>query len=378
MARLVHYIPGCKPFNRARELKIRRAIAIAEENKERAAKVAVTAAVGGLIWMGTKNGNEDLAMHTFAATIDNSSVASGAESLEVSYITQSETIEVNDMAEVAELTEILEAEVSDQVVSDEQAPAEEVSEEQSSEDESSEEQSSEEQSSEEQSSEGEYSEGESSEGESSEEQSSDEELITAQAGSSEEEIITITLEEGMMTQSEINGLMKTQIVEKGVTINFYDADEEFILSHGVETGDITLTEEEFIKFCKEIQAEAGNQGLTGKVLVGNAILNRMRRDGASLTAVITAQSQFASIDKIGSIPEETREAARMALAADYTVGTLQAITEIEGLSEEHYSGGAYYFYNPKGCSKTALRDREHVEVAFRFKGHIIYCKWTMQ
>ncbi len=205
-------------------------------------------------------------------------------------------------------------------------------------------------------------------------------IVTMSAGAQVEENViaeaeltmTARVEDTTMTNdvSSDSSFINTTIVEKGVTLTYYEVSEDFILSHPVKTGDIVLTEEEFTNFCKELEAEAGNQGITGKVIVGNVILNRMRRDGVSLNAVIFASKQFASIANVKSISNETIEAAKMALEADYTIAVMQAIAEMEGLSPEEYSVGAYYFYNPEGCGEGALNTRRNLTVAARYKGHV--------
>ena len=194
------------------------------------------------------------------------------------------------------------------------------------------------------------------------------------SSNSEELQIEQMAEDGMITQAEGTGTMnKTKITVKGITLKFYEVDEEFILSHKISTGDIILNDEEFIEFCKVIYKEAGNQGTTGQIIVGNSILNRMRKYRMSLHEVIIQPGQFASIRGVSEskITDEIRESAMMALASDYTQGTLQEIAEAEGLSEDYYTPG-YYFYNPYGCEEDVLHRREYIRVAFRYKDHICY------
>lgn len=104
---------------------------------------------------------------------------------------------------------------------------------------------------------------------------------------------------------------------------------------------VELTPEEEVELMQIAMAEAGNQGLVGKMLVMNTVLNRMERDGMSVHEVIYAPNQYYTAG-MGGYDEECEVALLMVTAG------------WDG------SQGAYYFCNEGYNGSIPL---------FRFRGH---------
>lgn len=104
---------------------------------------------------------------------------------------------------------------------------------------------------------------------------------------------------------------------------------------------VELTPEEEMELMQIAMAEAGNQGLVGKMLVMNTVLNRMERDDMSVHEVIYAPNQYYTAG-MGDYDEEC-EIALLMVAAGW-----------DG------SQGAYYFCNEGYNGPIPL---------FRFRGH---------
>ena len=90
-----------------------------------------------------------------------------------------------------------------------------------------------------------------------------------------------------------------------------------------------ITEDELELFERIIQAEAGGQGLKGKILVANVILNRVhsKKFPNSIKGVIMAPGQFSPVSNgriwTVRVDDETRKAVRKALdGEDYSQGAL--------------------------------------------------------
>ena len=90
-----------------------------------------------------------------------------------------------------------------------------------------------------------------------------------------------------------------------------------------------ITEEELEIFEKIVQAEAGGQGLKGKILVANVILNRVHSSKFpnNIKSVIMAPGQFSPVSNgriwTVRVDDETRKAVRSALdGEDYSQGAL--------------------------------------------------------
>lgn len=99
-----------------------------------------------------------------------------------------------------------------------------------------------------------------------------------------------------------------------------------------------IKEGEMEMLAQLIEAEAGNQDLIGKILVGDVVMNRVKKYGKSVEEIIFADGQFSCIEDGGFdraawyISNESFEAARRAYTGD-------------GLDDEILSFTAGY-YNP--------------------------------
>lgn len=94
------------------------------------------------------------------------------------------------------------------------------------------------------------------------------------------------------------------------------SDGTFISAFGPSDQYMYLVEkEEEMILAKLIEAEAGDQDIVGKVLVGAIVLNRLSDGGfgSSINEIITAEGQFASISNRENVNPECMKAAQMAL-----------------------------------------------------------------
>lgn len=188
--------------------------------------------------------------------------------------------------------------------------------------------------------------------------------MTTTAIVNEAEIATNTNAEAKLTGETLHG----------VTIKSYQVTDEFMHEHAEKRGQVYIpTKEEFVVLCKVIYAEAWGESFGGKVSAGTALVNRAIQYKTDIITEAKKPSKFASINGIteSMITDEIREAARWACEMDITEGTLKAIAEMYGYSSSYYEGGAIYFFNPEGCGREALKDRENTR-GFKIGGHIIY------
>lgn len=109
-----------------------------------------------------------------------------------------------------------------------------------------------------------------------------------------------------------------------------------------------------------VEAEAGGEGLKGKILVANVIFNRYDTGNyKNVKAVIFEPGQFSPVSSgriySVSISTETKEAVQQVLD-----GT-------------DYSSGALYFLNPRTSNKNSKRWFDnHLNYLFTYKNHAFY------
>ncbi len=123
---------------------------------------------------------------------------------------------------------------------------------------------------------------------------------------------------------------------------------------------LRITAEDYECLLRIIQAEAGNQGLKGKILVGNVIINRVRshRYANDIQGVVFQKGQFSPTNKGGTYYK-----------VKVNSETEKAVYEI--LSGTDYSKGAEYF-----CGKTSPNSmfNTRLKFLFKYKSHYFYKK----
>lgn len=134
-----------------------------------------------------------------------------------------------------------------------------------------------------------------------------------------------SLSENIQINSEVIGnTLLTEKNEDVLSLVLPETGEELISGTTY-----TITKTEYNELCKIIQAEAGNQDMEGKILVGNVILNRVANTKFPNTIheVIFQKSQFSPVSN-GSykkaVPsDEVYEAVnRLLNGEDYSLGAL--------------------------------------------------------
>lgn len=135
-------------------------------------------------------------------------------------------------------------------------------------------------------------------------------------------------------------------------------------SHNSAYSKLSLSNSDFETFMKIVEAEAGTQGLQGKILVANVILNRVLSSNSSVENVVYARSsngvyQFQPVanGKIHNviISEETQRAVNLAL------------------SGMDFSKGAKYFMNPVYSDPESIKwFNESLTYLFTYKEHSFY------
>lgn len=134
-----------------------------------------------------------------------------------------------------------------------------------------------------------------------------------------------SLSENIQINSEVIGnTLLTEKNEDVLSLVLPETGEELIVGTAY-----TITKTEYNELCKIIQAEAGNQDMEGKILVGNVILNRVAnaKFPNTIHEVIFQKSQFSPVSN-GSykkaVPsDEVYEAVnRLLNGEDYSLGAL--------------------------------------------------------
>lgn len=138
-------------------------------------------------------------------------------------------------------------------------------------------------------------------------------------------------------------------------------------------------------------AEAGIEDGFGQTLVTNVAINRAIRDGKSLVEVYTAPGQFSSV--VGGIPtvpdghggrkpvtedmlsEDLKASVAAAFQHDFSEDILRIVAEEKGLDASFYEGGALYFYNPAACGQRALNSRAGIQCEAVYGRHHFYKIW---
>lgn len=89
--------------------------------------------------------------------------------------------------------------------------------------------------------------------------------------------------------------------------------------------------EDYDNLCKIVEAEAGNSGIKGKIMVANVVLNRVRHPGFenTITGVIMQKGQFS--------PARNGKMCKVCVSAE----TIDAVNR--ALSGENYAEDALYF-----------------------------------
>jgi len=159
----------------------------------------------------------------------------------------------------------------------------------------------------------------------------------------------------VMENYEASDKAFAEMLEPGDT--FEGADGTILVANKLG---LRITLEDYDCLLRIIQAEAGNQGLKGKILVGNVIINRVRshRYANDIQGVVFQKGQFSPAAKGGSYYKVTPNAQ-----------TEKAVYKI--LSGVDYSEGAEYF-----CGKSAKK-RFDKRLIFLFKHgtHYFYKKY---
>lgn len=129
-----------------------------------------------------------------------------------------------------------------------------------------------------------------------------------------------------------------------------------------KSADVSLSDSEYNLFCRVVEAEAAGEGITGKILVANVIMNRVYSSAFPDTICDVVYQhdgdnyQFQSVEngKYGAVrvSDETRLAVNMAL------------------SSEDNSQGALYFFNRRysDAENVDWFDRE-LTFLFEYGGH---------
>ena len=126
--------------------------------------------------------------------------------------------------------------------------------------------------------------------------------------------------------------------------NYIIEDSEEQIEEEIKEGEMEL-------LAQLIEAEAGNQDLIGKILVGDVVMNRCREYDKSLEEVVFAKNQFACIDDGGfdragyCISEESFEAAKRAYSGDGLDDEILFFTagEYNPYCSPAYKYGDHYF-----------------------------------
>lgn len=161
---------------------------------------------------------------------------------------------------------------------------------------------------------------------------------SAEIAALREENLTLAGEK-MMLEEELTIVCEENVaLEEEIAYLHYLLDDPMTL---FGNNFVELTPEEEVELMQIAMAEAGNQGLVGKMLVMNTVLNRMERDDMSVHEVIYAPNQYYTAG-MGGYDEECEVALLMVTAG------------WDG------SQGAYYFCNEGYNGPTPL---------FRFRGH---------
>ncbi|MBQ8730027.1 MAG: cell wall hydrolase, partial [Lachnospiraceae bacterium] len=123
---------------------------------------------------------------------------------------------------------------------------------------------------------------------------------------------------------------------------------------------IKITKEDYECFLTILEAEAGDQGLKGLILVGNVIINRVKspRYANDIQGVVFQKGQFSPVRPGGRYYTVTPDDL-----------TREAVLQV--LSGTDYSEGAEYF-----CCKTSEDSMFNTRLKFLFKyrDHYFYKK----
>lgn len=130
-----------------------------------------------------------------------------------------------------------------------------------------------------------------------------------------------------------------------------DDSSNYIIEDSEEQIEEEIKEGEMEMLAQLIEAEAGNQDLIGKILVGDVVMNRCEEYDMSVEEVIFAKNQFACIDDGGfdragyCISEESFEAAKRAYTGDGLDDEILFFTagEYNPYCSPAYKYGDHYF-----------------------------------
>lgn len=154
----------------------------------------------------------------------------------------------------------------------------------------------------------------------------------------EEPLPSEELSDGNIQELEKEATLESQEIEEEKAILLKEGEEEIVLKTASQNSSeleevIIYTEEDYMALVKIIEAEATGEDITGKILVGNVVLNRVKSSNFPNTIydVIYQESngraQFSPVDdgRIDSIPltQESYDAADRALKGeDHSNGAL--------------------------------------------------------
>lgn len=133
--------------------------------------------------------------------------------------------------------------------------------------------------------------------------------------------------------------------------NLNEDSSYYIIEDSEEQIEEEIKEGEMEMLAQLIEAEAGNQDLIGKILVGDVVMNRCKEYKMSVEEVIFAKNQFACIDDGGfdragyCISEESFEAAKRAYTGDGLDDEILFFTagEYNPYCSPAYKYGDHYF-----------------------------------